>query len=189
MDPDKFWSKVDRSDPDGCWPWTGLVDKDGYGKVRNNGRDTRTHQFAYALTFGNLPDDLPCVCHRCNNPPCCRPDHLYADTNAGNIRYRNSLGRHPHGDTHWTRLHPERLPRGDAHPTRLHPETVTRGEKHPRATLTEALVLKIMEMSAKGDKPKRIATTLGLNRSTVAHVIKGRVWRHVTHLPHQPAQI
>lgn len=103
MTPDSFWANVDRSDPDGCWPWTRGTDKDGYGKTSTLGQDVRAHQQAYIYTHGSIPKDKPCVCHWCNNRLCCRPDHLYADTNAGNTAYRVMQGRSSSGDNHWTR--------------------------------------------------------------------------------------
>ena len=78
-----FWANVDTTDPDGCWHWTGVTDQDGYGIFK--------HQRAHRIAFG--PTDLN-VCHRCYNPPCVRPDHLFEGTHADNIHDAMQKGRH-----------------------------------------------------------------------------------------------
>lgn len=93
-----FWDWVDRSDPDGCWPWTRSRNQDGYGHLRLNPRASiRAHRLAYELTYGPIPDGLV-VCHRCDNPPCCRPDHLVLGTQVDNMAdmvAKNRRGRDP----------------------------------------------------------------------------------------------
>lgn len=130
--PALFWSNVDRTDIDGCWPWTRGTDKDGYGKTSTLGQDVRAHQQAYIYTHGGIPKDKPCVCHKCNNRLCCRPDHLYADTNVGNTAYRVQSGRSASGDAHWTHRFPERLTRGDDHWTRRRHRDATQSRQAER---------------------------------------------------------
>lgn len=98
---DRFWSKVDDSDPDGCWPWLASTDKDGYGFFSVNRRNKRAHRVAYELTYGPLdPEDV--ARHTCDNPPCCNPDHIVPGTFAQNTadmmeRNRNRPGRYWEG--------------------------------------------------------------------------------------------
>lgn len=83
----RFWSFVQKTD--GCWPWTGATTKDGYGllSVRSGGRihTPRANRIAYYLAHGELPDKA-LVCHRCDNPPCCNPDHLFIGTHDDNMK-------------------------------------------------------------------------------------------------------
>lgn len=94
---ERFWSKVDRSGgPDACWKWIGNIDKGGYGKfsVGPKGADKwlRAHRFAYEMSNPPLGDLL--ACHRCDNPSCVNPAHIFAGTNLDNIRDCISKGRH-----------------------------------------------------------------------------------------------
>lgn len=101
--PEWFWSKVDRSGgPDACWPWTMARLPRGYGVLAYQQRQTYSHRVAYLLDSGFIPDNVPFVCHTCDNPPCCNPDHLWLGTHADNMadmvakgreRHRNALGQ------------------------------------------------------------------------------------------------
>jgi len=73
-----FWDRLTRT-AHGCWEWTGARDQNGYGNLRIAGLWYKAHRYAYELTHGPVPDGMK-VCHRCNNPPCCRPDHLWLGT-------------------------------------------------------------------------------------------------------------
>lgn len=79
-----FWSKLNKNSPNGCWEWTGYRDKKGYGEFRIFGDNYRTHRVAYLLTNGEIPNEM-FVCHKCDNPPCCNPDHLFLGTNQDNM--------------------------------------------------------------------------------------------------------
>lgn len=78
--------------PTGCLEWTGKRHK-GYG-VTTFGRNSTvfTHRKVWMLTFGAIPAGL-CVLHRCDNPPCCNPDHLFLGTALDNARDRTAKGR------------------------------------------------------------------------------------------------
>jgi len=78
---ERFWSHVRRGDSDACWEWRGAT-TGGYGELRCEGRSVVAHRFAYALVNGTIPDGL-LVGHRCLNPACCNPVHLFTDTPVG----------------------------------------------------------------------------------------------------------
>lgn len=74
---DRFWAKVNKNGPSGCWDWTGSHDQHGYGQIRISRRSVRAHRFSYELHKGPIPEGLDCL-HHCDRPSCVNPDHLYA---------------------------------------------------------------------------------------------------------------
>jgi hypothetical protein len=91
-----FWSQVAVGVPDECWEWQGArCDKLPYGKCGgspNTGPRTMAHRKAWALIYGPIPAGM-LVLHRCDNPPCCNPAHLYLGTHKDNYRDMASRGR------------------------------------------------------------------------------------------------
>lgn len=101
-DLERFWSRVDKSkDPDACWVWTGALNGNGYGQFYV----ARKQQIAHRWLLGQLrgeglvwPEERGC--HRCDNPPCCNPAHLYigdAKANQADAMERSGYD--------WTRTH------------------------------------------------------------------------------------
>lgn len=89
----RFWNLVNVGSSEECWPWKGMTDRYGYGmfKVRPGYRYTAS-RFAFVIAKSIEPGALQ-VCHHCDNPPCCNPEHLYLGTPKSNSNDRVERGR------------------------------------------------------------------------------------------------
>ena len=89
---ERFESKCEPEPTSGCWLWTGAVDGDGYGVLYNSGDDRKTHRISWMIRFGPIPKGMS-VLHKCDNPPCVNPDHLFLGTALDNMHDAMKKGR------------------------------------------------------------------------------------------------
>lgn len=150
--PADVWRYVDIGAPDECWPWTGGKRRRGYGVFSLNGKSVVAHRLAYELSTGEDPGAL-IVCHRCDNPPCCNPAHLFLGSYADNVR--------------------DMLDKGRARPPR--------GEAHHGAKLDESVVREIRQRRAAGEKLVDLAREFGIGDSRLSVICNhpDKAWRHV----------
>lgn len=146
---DRFWSKVDKRGKGECWLWTGAR-TNGYGKIgerHHTGGDKKAHRVSYELNIRPIPKGL-CVCHKCDNPLCVNPDHLFTGTLAENNYDRETKGR----------------------------GSDKRGAKNPRARLTLEMVAEIRMLRADGLSQQAIADRVGYPQSKISNVLRGVGW-------------
>jgi len=146
----RFWAKVDKTGD--CWNWTGSKHKKtGYGRFGFMGRLVYPHRLAYELEIGKIPKGL-LVCHRCDNPSCVRPTHLFLGTDASNAADKVRKGR-------------------------MKP---THGEYNGLAKLTERDVLKIRKHHAAGGiTMTAIGKQYKVTVQAINQIIKRRNWAHI----------
>lgn len=143
----RFWAKVVKSE----WCWTfPTPHPDGYARLYANGKAMLAHGFSWLIHFGEIPEGM-CVCHRCDNTMCVRPDHLFLGTHQENILDASKKGR-------------------------LASQI---GEKSSLAKLTNEQVVKIRERRSAGLTYEAIAKEFNVSKATVWLIITGRRWSHV----------
>lgn len=162
-------SKTNKSGgPDACWPWIGSTNGKGYGQfLMGPGKPRRiflAHRLAYFLSTGVDPGSM-CVCHKCDNPLCQNPAHLWLGTKIQNLHDCMAKGRFTNGDVHHWRRHPERI---------------MRGETNRQSKLTDAKVIEIRRLYATGEfTHEDIAAQFGVSRTAVLNVVNRISWAHV----------
>lgn len=95
---DLFWSHVEKTD--GCWLWTGSTIQTGYGQLFHHGKHYPAHRLSYELHIGKIEGHVPghpereiCVLHRCDEPRCVKPEHLFLGNDADNMADMHAKGR------------------------------------------------------------------------------------------------
>jgi hypothetical protein len=143
---------VDKSSADGCWTWIGCTQRPGYGRVNFGGRLYFAHRIS--AQFAGMPIGNLMVLHKCDNPPCCNPDHLFLGTRRDNAIDCTRKGR------------------------RVYPAG-KRGAENPAAILTEENVVEARILRSKGWIYRRLAERYGVHISTISHAVYGLHWKHV----------
>jgi len=145
---ESFWARVDKGR--GCWEWTGGRGDRGYGHVNYDGERWGTHRLAYYLTHLVEPGAL-FVRHDCDNPPCCRPDHLLLGTAADNTADMFRRGRQHRRD----------------------------GIYSSQSKLTAEQVRTIRCEVAAGTVQRRFAERYGISVMAVSRIVRGQTYRNV----------
>ena len=88
----RFWDKVDVRGPDDCWEWTKTKVPGGYGNFWDGEKSEGAHRMAWRLMRGIIPIGM-FICHHCDNPSCCNPNHLFIGTQVDNMMDMKLKGR------------------------------------------------------------------------------------------------
>ena len=96
--PDRFMNKVKQNPQSGCWEWQGAKAGANYGQLRwpdgtKNSPMRYTHRIVASLKYNRELTSKDYVCHTCDNPQCCNPDHLWIGTSSDNIKDSMAKGR------------------------------------------------------------------------------------------------
>ncbi len=154
-DIDRFWSKVNKDGPMAhipklgkCWVWMASLNS-GYGQMQlsNPRRVELAHRISWSLHFGNIGK---CVLHKCDNPRCVKPEHLFEGTRTENMTDKIAKGRQ------------------------------TIGEANGPSKLTTKQVHEIIQRRKKtGEYHRVIAKDYGVSRELVRDIVNGKAWRHI----------
>ncbi len=147
----RFWEKVNTSGIDNCWLWNGCKDGQGYGMFWLEGRSHRAHRVAYILWNKIENIDLD-ACHRCDNPGCVNPRHIFLGTHLDNMLDREAKGRN----------------------------NPPKGEKQGSSILTEDAVRDIRSRATgvRGNRTS-LAKEYGVHVDTIGHIVKRKSWKHI----------
>lgn len=146
---ERFEAKL-VSQPNGCIEFTGAKHSFGYGMFRYKGNAEVAHRVSWLLYCGEIPQGLK-VLHKCDNPPCCNPEHLFLGTDADNIKDKIKKGRQPD----------------------------QRGTQGPKAILNDDKVRIIHNRIARGDRLVDIALDYMVAPTTISGIKSGATWPHI----------
>ncbi len=145
--PQRFWDKVDKDAPGGCWLWTGAKQINKHkkqGRITMGGKQYLTHKISLEAHLGRKLAAGMVTRHKCKSDLCVNPEHLEEGTQAENCQ------------------------------DMIRDETSTRGEKNPIAKLTQEQVLAIRSITDKTHQ--QIADEFGIGRRTVGDILSRKNW-------------
>jgi hypothetical protein len=145
---DGFWQNVTRGGEGECWEWRGYIASSGYGQLAFHDVTYQAHRVSYQIHYGSLDAGLH-VCHRCDNPPCVNPKHLFAGTPSANSADMVSKRRHAHG------------------------------ERNGQAKLTEKQVQIIRSDLANGASYNELARRFNVTSALISMIALRKVWKYV----------
>jgi len=149
----RFWSRVEKLEPDECWPWRGQLDRKGYAKWRLKCKalfscgykDFFGSRISYFLNYGAFASRLN-VCHSCDKPICVNPAHLFLGTQKDNMHDCIKKGRY------------------------LYPDA---------GIVTEEIVRKVRQLCQNKIPQRRIAEQLNLSQACISLIHSGKRWKHI----------
>lgn len=151
---DRFWKKVEKTSD--CWNWVGCKDAKGYGEIGVGGKrgTAFAHRVSFELHNGQIPVGLH-VLHRCDNPSCVRPDHLFLGTHSDNMQDMWEKGRG----------------RCDG--------AGRRGSANGNHRLTEPQVIEIRSRVSSGATRRGLAREFNVSKTLISLIANGAVWTHL----------
>ena len=159
---EKFWSLVRKTDR--CWLWCGWKGDRGYGRFVIDGVRYRSHRLAWWINGKEIPDGM-LVCHRCDEPSCVKPDHLFVGTSKENTRDMVQKGR-----AHWQlrpSSRPPRNPRSNGPRTNLSCRSVSlRAAREIRTAHRD-----------RGESLRSLASRMGIGRTAVWRIVHDQTYR------------
>jgi hypothetical protein len=147
---ERFEEKYSVSES-GCWEWEAGLDGKGYGKFGvETSKSIFAHRWSYEHFIGPIPEGF-FICHKCDNPKCVNPDHLFAGTHQDNMDDMARKGRARSGNV---------------------------GESHHRAILSASDVRLMRALHRDGASMYSLSKRFGIGYTTAKHAIKGKTWKH-----------
>lgn len=147
-----IWSRINKRSETECWEWTGCRSPKGYGLFGLDGKTRLAHRLAWETVHGRIMEGL-FVCHKCDNPPCCNPGHLFIGTSADNIRDMFAKGR-------------------DGVRNRV-------GDNNPTSIFSNDDIVEIRTRRASGEELRSISNDFGVPPSHISSICIGKIYKSV----------
>lgn len=145
----RFESQIQKGD--GCWRWSGAKNNKGYGVFCHNYTKYLAHRVSWSLRNGQIESGLR-ACHKCDNPICVNPDHIFLGTQEDNAKDCWAKGRG-------------------------HKNHCFAGSKNPKAKLNQEKVAEIRKALASGMKRSEVAKLFQVSGSTISGISMFQLWR------------
>lgn len=155
---ERFWRKVEKKSDDECWDWIGALNGQGYGNWWIPGKWLRATRVSYFLSKGSFLKRLS-ICHRCDRPSCCNPNHLFPGTQVENMQDSANKGRNG------SQRYPEKRPKGTLVNT---------------AKLTEEQVWEIRDRYANGERISKLSREYGIDWTATKLAATYKTWKSIT---------
>jgi hypothetical protein len=148
----RLMKHVSVGDKDQCWLWKGPKDRDGYGHLTVDHKDILAHRLSLEIFLGRPIRPELWVLHKCNNPMCVNPSHLYEGTAKDNTKDSIAAGTHP-------------------------TEKIRSGAMvHPKAKLTAEQVVEIGKRLEAGESPSNLAKEYRVSRTRIYEIKNKKHW-------------
>ena len=148
----RFWNKVKVIGKNDCWKWLAYKDKDSYGRIGTDSihRNIAAHRVSWILHYGEIPKNK-LVCHKCDNPSCVNPQHLFL----GTIQ-----------DNNFDKVKKNRQ---------------AQGEKNGSAKLKKSQIQEIKKIYQTGNFTlKEVGKMFGVTYATISYIVNGKTWIYET---------
>lgn len=160
---DRFWTKVDKANPSGCWIWMAHKNNKGYGQFRPGGTAPKVlaHRLSYEAFYGPIKKGQ-LILHSCDNPSCVNPAHLRAGTARENVADMDKRNRRK--------------------------TTPMKGSLNANSLLSDAIVITARQMYVDGCSIDQIAKHFNFSHVCISDAVYGKSWVHVFDIPDCPTR-
>jgi hypothetical protein len=143
----------DILDDNECWEWQGKIDAHGYGYICRNKKTLKAHRISYEIHYAEPLGNLHCL-HRCDNPKCVNPSHLFSGTNLDNVKDKVNKGRCYTGNQ--------------------------KGENNGASRLKNTDVIRIRQLYKSDNYTTiKLAEMYNVHRSTISYVVNNKTFKHL----------
>jgi hypothetical protein len=149
----RFWKFVELIPFHECWEWIGSKHWTGYGQLHMPGTMGKAHRISYKIHYGNFPKELH-VLHKCDNPGCVNPHHLFLGTNLDNVKDKVSKGRQG--------------------------RVYLNGEKCGTSKFKNEIILQIRKEYSEGNiSQRKLAKKHNMTQGNIGFILRRESWKHV----------